>query len=252
MTLAPSASVGAARRVTFDPSWRSFSSTQGGLVVGHLLAAAAELTGTAPRAVAAHLLGGVVPEVEAEVTAVVDRAGRTGSVRSELHQSGAVRAVAQVLTSAAPPTAPVEHYRPVSLPRPADGEPFALPREYVPIAEHLEIRALDATRPLAGGDEPRLRAWVRVDGDLPPLVQVGVLLDALPPSLFAVRTSPAAMPTVELSAHLAALPPTGDWVLVVQRTVWQDDEVAVDEVELRGLDGTPVALGRQTRRMLGG
>lgn len=120
----------------------------------------------------------------------------------------------------------------------------------MPIAEHTEIRALGPSRPLAGGPEPRLHAWVRMRGGLPPLVQLGVLLDALPPSLFAVRTVPAAMPTVELTAHLAGEPPeTGTWVRVDQRTVWVDADVAVDDVELRAVDGSLVARGRQTRRL---
>lgn len=243
-----------ARRLTFAPSWRSFTSTQGGLVIGHLLAAAADLTGAAPRAVTAHLLGGVVPDVEAVVTAAADRTGRTGSVRGELRQDGALRAVAQVLTSAGVPGPATESGGVPAGPRLEDGEPFELPRDYVPVGEHTEIRALGSSRPLGGGEEPRLHAWVRIRGaDLEPLVQLGVLLDALPPSLFAARTVPAAMPTVELSAHLAGPPPpAGAWVRVDQRTAWSDADVAVDDVELRALDGSLVARGRQTRRILGG
>jgi hypothetical protein len=230
-----------------DPSWRSFRHVQGGLVLGHLLAAAAELTGAAPRAVTAHLLAGVEPVAEARVAAVADRSGTTGSVRATLRQGGRVAAVAQVLTLARPlvPGAPS------AVPAVADGVPFALPRDLVPFAEHLSVRALGSTRPLAGGDEPRLTAWVRVDGDLPPLVRLGVLVDALPPSLFAVRTTPLAVPTVELTAHLAGPPPApGAWVLVDQVTTWADDDVAVDDAELRAEDGSLVARARQTRRLL--
>lgn len=252
MTLTSDPTVGT-RRLVFDPTWRSFTSTQGGLVIGHLLDAAAESSGAAPRAVTAHLLGGVAPDVEAEVAAVADRTGRTGSVRGELRQDGALRAVAQVLTSAGPVSTVREFGPGEPLPRLEDGEPFELPRDYVPVAEHTEIRALGSTRPLGGGAEPRLHAWVRIRGaELAPLVQLGVLLDALPPSLFAVRTVPAAMPTVELTAHLAGSPPPpGAWVRVDQRMVWADDAVAVDDVELRALDGSLVARGRQTRRLLG-
>ncbi|MDT0274291.1 thioesterase family protein [Blastococcus goldschmidtiae] len=254
LTTDPAAPVAEPRRLVFDPTWRTFTGTQGGLLVGHLLSAAAELTGTAPRAVTAHLLGGVAPEVDAVVTAAADRAGRTGSVRGELRQGGVLRAVAQVLTSAGSAAPVAEQYPRAGGPGLEDGEPFELPRDYVPIAEHLEIRALGASRPMGGGDEPRLHAWVRVrGGELSPLVQLGVLLDALPPSLFAVRTVPAPMPTVELTAHLAGPPPpTGAWVRVDQRTVWADADIAVDDVELRGLDGSLVARGRQTRRLLAG
>jgi acyl-CoA thioesterase len=245
------APVGEPRRLVFDPTWRSFTSIQGGLVVGHLLAAAADLAGAAPRAVTAHLLGGVAPDVEATASAAADRTGRTGSVRAELHQDGVLRAVAQVLTSAGPASQLRETAAADPGPGLEDGEPFELPRDFVPFGEHAEIRALGSARPLGGGADPRLQAWVRMRGGLPPLVQLGVLIDALPPSLFAVRTTPAAMPTVELTAHLAATPPdSGAWVRLDQRTVWSDATVAVDDVEVRAVDGSLVALGRQTRRLL--
>ena len=156
-------------------------------MVGHLLEAAAVHAGAAPRAVTAHLLGGVASDVPARVVTTSDRQGRTGSVRSEMWQDGGLRAVAQVLTLARPASPVDEPYPPVGGYRPEDGVPFELPRDYVPIAEHTEIRALGPSRPLAGGPEPRLHAWVRMRGGLAPLVQLGVLLDALPPSLFAVR-----------------------------------------------------------------
>ena len=235
------------RVLSFDPSWRSFSHVQGGLVVGSLLAAAADLAGAAPRAVTAHLVAGVAPDTATTVEAVADRTGTTGSVRATMSQEGRPAAVAQVLTLARP----LRPGAPAPVPAVADGVPFRLPRELVPIADHTSIRALGPTRPLAGGDEPRLTAWVRIDGDLEPLVRLGVLLDALPPSLFAVRTTPAAMPTVELTAHLAGPPPApGAWVLVDQVTTWADDDVAVDDAELRAEDGSLVARARQTRRLL--
>ncbi len=61
----------AVRTLRFDPSWRSFASTQGGLLAGHLLAAAADATGARPRAVTAHYLGGVPSDADVVVTAEV-------------------------------------------------------------------------------------------------------------------------------------------------------------------------------------
>ncbi|NEM07522.1 acyl-CoA thioesterase domain-containing protein [Geodermatophilus normandii] len=249
--LVTGAGAAVAAALVIDPSWRSFTHVQGGLVVGHLLAAAADLAGAVPRSVTAHLLAGVEPGVETAVDAVADRAGTTGSVRATMAQDGRVLAVAQVLTLARPASPVTEAVPPPPGPRVRDGVPFELPRELVPIADHTEIRALGSSRPLAGGPEPRLSAWVRIDGALAPLVQLGVLLDALPPSLFAVRTTPAAMPTVELTAHLAGpAPETGAWVRIDQVTTWADADVAVDDAELRAVDGSPVARVRQTRRLL--
>jgi acyl-Coa thioesterase superfamily protein/acyl-CoA thioesterase superfamily protein len=234
--------------LNLDPSWRSFTGIQGGMVVGQLLAAAAAEAGAAPRAVTAHLLRPVAAGRDAVVTAGADRAGTTGSIRAELVQDGGLAAVAQVLTVARPVSPGV----PVAGPTLADGEPFQLPRELVPIADHTGIRALGSSRPLAGGKEPRLHAWVRIDGLSDPLVQLGVLVDALPPSLFAVWTAPRAVPTVELTAHLAGPPPApGAWVRIDQRTTWHGAGLAVDDADVWSEDGVLVARVRQTRRLLG-
>ncbi|MGY1604578.1 thioesterase family protein [Geodermatophilus sp. SYSU D00815] len=238
-------------RMRIGPSWRSFVGIQGGVVVGQLLATAASSTGRAPRAVTAHLLRSVAPDVDVVLSAAPDRAGTTGSVRVELRQSDALAAVGQVLTLDRPPS-PVVEASPGPLPAVEDGEPFALPRELVPIADHTEIRALGTSRPLAGGPEPRLHAWVRIHGAPDPLVRLGALLDALPPSLFAVWTAPVPVPTVELTAHLSGvLPDAEQWVRVDQRTTWHDADLAVDDAELRDVAGRLVARVRQTRRLIG-
>ncbi|WP_409332908.1 thioesterase family protein [Trujillonella humicola] len=229
--------------LTFGADWCSFAGVQGGLLVGELLDAA----GAAPRSVTAHLLRPVAPGVPVHVTAAPDRSGRTGSVRTTLAQGGRTAAVAQVLTSAAPQAAGPRE----AVGEPADGAPFALPRELVPVADHLEIRALGRGRPLGGGSEARLVAWVRVLGASTPFTALGVLVDALPPSLFAVWTAPRPLPTVELTAHLAGpAPEPGAWVRIDQRTSWADDEYCVDDAELHAADGTLLTRARQTRRMV--
>ena len=238
-------------RVRVDPSWRSFSGIQGGAVVGQLLAAAAASSPGRPRAVTAHLLRAVLPDTDAVVTAVPDRTGTTGSVRAELRQNGAVAAVAQVLTLDRP-VSPAGPRASGSLPTLADGVPFQLPRDLVPIADHTEIRALGPGRPLEGGPDPRLHAWVRILDEPDPLVRLGVLLDALPPSLFAVWRAPLPVPTVELTAHLLGEPPAeGEWVRIDQRTTWHDADLAIDDAGLWDVEGLPVATVRQTRRLIG-
>ncbi|MGY1813812.1 thioesterase family protein [Blastococcus sp. SYSU D00820] len=233
------------------PSWRSFAGIQGGVVVGRLMAEAAAATGRPPRVVTAHLLRSVAPDVDTVLAALPDRAGTTGSVRVELRQQGALAAVAQVLTLGRP-ASPVVEAPAGELPAVEDGEPFALPAELVPIAEHTEIRALGTARPLAGGPEPRLHAWVRIHDEPDPLVRLGALLDALPPSLFAIWRAPVPVPTVELTAHLAGEPPAaGEWVRIDQRTTWRDADLAVDDAELRDVAGRLVARVRQTRRLIG-
>jgi hypothetical protein len=66
-----------------------------------------------------------------------------------------------------------------------------------------------------------------------------------------VWTAPRPLPTVELTAHLAAAPPEpGAWVRIDQVTSWADDDYCVDDAELRSLDGALLARARQTRRMV--
>ncbi len=255
-----------ATELVFDPSWRSFSAIQGGLLVGHMLSAAvtaaaeptssatdAGRSSTVARAVTAHLLAPVRPDRSAVVSVKPDRTGSTSSIRVEIRQRNALVALAQVLTRATPAdrrggTAPLPP-APTAPGNPADGDPFELPTDYVPVGQHLQIRALDGTRPHGTGTEPRLHAWVRVTAELPPLVALGVLADALPPSVFAVR-APIALATVELTAHLwGPPPPAGAWVRIDQRTAWMSQDVAVDDATLLDETGQLVCQVRQTRRV---
>lgn len=242
---------GTVRTPAFAADWRSFTHIQGGLLVGHLLAAAADATGADPRSVTAHLLGGVEPGRPTRITTSPDRTGATGSVRAELWQDDDLRVVAQVLTLARDASPSIEPGPGASPSTPEDGVPFELPTDFVPVGAQTEIRALGPERPLAGGPDPHLEAWVRVREHLEPLVQLGVVADALPPSLFAVRRTPAVMPTAEFTVHVLSEPPAaGSWLRVDQRTVWHDARVAVDDADLRDTTGALVARVRQTRRLL--
>ena len=250
--------------MVLDGSWCSFAAIQGGLVVGVLLDAAATAvaeaktstsSSVAVRSVTAHLVGPVQPEVDIEIAVRRDRVGATGSTRSELRQNGHLRALAQVLTvtgsdrgqpaiQALSPTGSGSESAVVGA-----GEPFELPIAYVPFTQHLQYRVLGGTYPDGSGAEPRLHAWVRVTTVLPAIVQLGVLFDALPPSVFAVQP-PTALPTVELTAHLHAEPPLpGSWVCIDQRTAWIANDVLVDEATMRDEVGELIGVVRQTRRI---
>jgi len=75
-------------------SWRSFAGTQGGLVLGHLLAAAESATGQSARTATAHFLA-VAPAGSASTTAQIDRRGAGScSVRTELRTSDGITAAA--------------------------------------------------------------------------------------------------------------------------------------------------------------
>ena len=240
--------------LTLHPSWRSFAGTQGGLLLGHLLAAAENATGQGARTATAHFLA-AAPPGPASTRAQIDRRGSSScSVRTELQTGdGTTAAVAQVLTVRPRPSALVEHRAADAGPTrvdPAELDPFALPVDYVPFGQHLDYRPVGEHRPLGGGPLPRLTGWVRLLADVPPLVAIAVLLDCLPPSLFATFSQPVSLPTVELTAHLSATVPTaGTWLLLDQSTRWHDGDLALDDATLTDQNGTLVAQCRQTRRV---
>jgi acyl-CoA thioesterase len=248
------------RTATWDASWRSFTAIQGGLIVGDAMAAAVRALPSAGgrrplvRASTTHFLAAVAPAVEVTAQVRPDRVGSTSSLRSETWQAGSLRAVTQVLTiSEAGSSTTHEGDLPEGFVLPKDAEPWVQPAEFVPFTAHLEFRAVGAARPLGGGPEARLTAWVRLrePADLPDeVVQLGVLADCLPPSLYAVLTAPVIVPTVELTVHgVGAPPPLGAWVRVDQWTAWQDTGVCVDEAALHDRQGRLVARVRQTRRL---
>jgi len=97
-----------------------------------------------------------------------------------------------------------------------------------------------------------LRAWIRPRRPISdPVTRAAVLLDALPPSLFAIWREPVPIPTIELTMHFAPAAPQTPWSAISQRTVWWNDLYCVDEADLRNEDGTLIAQARQRRRIVG-
>ncbi|SCX44269.1 Acyl-CoA thioesterase [Klenkia marina] len=245
---------------TFDGTWRTFTGLEGGLVLGAMAEAAHRVTTeharpgslVTVRTVQAHFLRPVDTGQEFTVLAHPWRTGGTTSLQLQAEQGGDARVVGQALVGAVPgPPGP----RPGQpLPDGPDvGEALVLPVDFVPVSQHVEIRAVGPGRPLAGGTDPRLAAWLRVrePAAVPdPHVALGLLVDVLPPSLYAVSTAPAVMPTVELTLHLHGTPPAaGSWLRLEQWTDLVDDFGCVDEAVVHDEGGRLVARARQTRRV---
>ena len=253
-------------RLTFDPTYRSFDTVQGGLIVGHLMRAAADFVRagqrSAPhvgvRAVSAHFLSGVEVDVEARTQVRSNRLASTSSVVAEMWQDTAQRVTAQVLVTSNPSDGQHTRFTPadrsgIDFGNPETAEPFEVPADFSPVSQKYEIRALGAERPFLGGDSPRLAAWVRLKDPLATdrMVQLGTLADALPPSLYATLTQPVLMPTVELSLHvLGPLPQPREWLRIEQWTEWSDDTMCIDAAVMQNDQGVVAATVRQTRRIL--
>ncbi|SEL60434.1 thioesterase family protein [Rhodococcus maanshanensis] len=235
----------------FDDSWRGFGGIHGGLVVAALLRGAAGALDATPIAVTAHLYA-PVPAGPFTVDAEVLRGGRSAGVRTRLGEA----ATAVVRLARTPDTtlrwppgpAAVSEVDPESLP------PLEIPVDFVPFSQYLDIRPINSARPFAGGETPEFDVWIRLtaDIDFAPQELAAVLLDALPPGLYATRTAPVPIPTIEFSAHFPPAAPASRWYRLRHRTVWATDDLCVDEAELHTATGELAGQARQLRRILGG
>ncbi|MFA3895851.1 thioesterase family protein [Rhodococcus qingshengii] len=254
VSVAAAPSIDAARHHTeFDSSWRSFDGIQGGLAVARMLRVAADASGAEPMAVTAHL-DRPVPPGPAELTVGEMRGGRTVSCHVTLTDAGSALVRLARDTGATTLSAPGIEPSPVD---PATLPPLEIPVDFVPFSQHLDIRPINSARPFAGRDSPEFDVWIRLLTDLDFTAQerAAVLLDALPPGLFATLTTPVAIPTVEFTAHFMPEYVTADhspsqWYRLRHGTVWATDTLCVDETELFDAAGRLAARARQLRRIL--
>ncbi|GLZ43265.1 thioesterase family protein [Actinokineospora sp. NBRC 105648] len=239
-----------------DASWRSWTGAHGGLLAGIVLDhAGRQVPGLPARALHASFLNAVRTE-EVQVATELAKTGRTSStVLGRLHAEGrtTVLSTATFGTAATGPSTPAAT-RP-AVPTPDELDPFTLPVDLVPFAQHLEFRPVGPL-PLMGGDVPELVAWVRMTTPpTRPEAAATVLLDVLPPALYAVRTAPVPIPTVELAVHFTEAAhdfDATDWALARIRTEHADAGWCVDASEVWRRDGHLIATARQTRRVLTG
>lgn len=236
---------------SFDETWRGFGGLHGGLLAGVLLHATAAELDAVPAAITAHFYAPVPPgRIDVDVEQL--RGGRTAGALASLG-NGAVTGLVRLVRELDP--AGWSSRAAVPDDDPASRDPLEIPVELVPFSQYLDIRPINAARPFGGGADPTFEVWIRLRPDvvLPPTVRAAVLLDALPPGLFAMWTAPVPVPTAEFTAHLApaAHDPDGEWFHLRQHTTWASASLCVDDTELRTVTGELAAQGRQLRRITG-
>jgi acyl-CoA thioesterase len=267
--LAPPRQVGESTwSVDFDPDWRSFpSNMHGGVLVGTFALVAGAATDRWPAAVSVHLHSAVAPGL-AQLEVQLNRTGRTASsagvTLTQGDGQGDRRATGVVQLTADRPGAEVRTWpdaataAALSGPAPEDLEPLQLPVELALMAQQLDIRPTGSSRPLADGSTPELSAWVRLRAGAAVgavshahrLDLAAMLLDVLPPALYATRTSAVPIPTIELSAHFPPVTSSGDWFHVRQWTSWATEALCVDSSEVWDSSGRLVGEARQLRRII--
>ena len=99
----------------------------------------------------------------------------------------------------------------------------------------------------------RVAAWMRlVDGREPDPLSLSMVVDALPPPVFDLDLGTAGwVPTIELTAHIRALPAPG-WLQVVATTRFVQGGYLEEDAEVWDSQGTLVAQSRQLARLTGG
>ncbi|CAM3828682.1 hypothetical protein GCM10009799_01540 [Nocardiopsis rhodophaea] len=243
------------RTTVFAPHWAGFGGTHGGLVAASLQQAATDLLGGTPRSVTAHFLDAVPPGA-AEIRVRKLRGGRSAASHASI--DGLATALVRHTHGPESPPATWPGDAPFLARRPAPESlnRFTPPPAVARFGQHVDIRPLGASRPLAAGAEPAYDAWVRLALPTPDLDHLGtharrlILVDAMPPGLFAVWDRPAPVPSLELSVHFAPCSDESPWHLVRHRTVWASADMCVDETTLHTRSGELAAQGRQLRRIL--
>lgn len=251
----PNDGQGPLRLKMIDETWYTWNGIHG----GYALALAAQLAQTEQTPCLRALQGvflAPIPAGTALRAQVSDlRMGRSGSdVHIQVSANGvtALQAVAtfdRLRTGVSIERAPAP-----SVARPEDCPVFALPVEVVPFNSHIEVRPASDALPLGGGPDPELVAWIRlVDADLEPWQVITVLLDALPPALFAIATVPAAIPTTTLSITLtdaAHRCNSEDWALVRICTDIAVEGWAVESSTVWDRHGVLLGHASQQRKVL--
>ncbi|WP_072689728.1 thioesterase family protein [Rhodococcus marinonascens] len=244
----------------FDSSWLGFGGVHGGLAVASMLHAASTETTATPVAVTAHLTRPVEPG-PVSVQVEVEHGGRTPSVRASIPESACALIRLTRDTGAASWPAGASDLCTVD---PEHVSPLEIPVDFVPFSQYIDIRPINEARPFAGGADPEFEVWIRLLSSIEfsPEERAAVLLDALPPALFATLDTLVAIPTVEFSAYFPPVstsrPPANDvhprveeeWHHLRHRTVWATDGLCVDESELRTSTGHLAGQARQLRRIL--
>jgi hypothetical protein len=239
----------------------------GGVNGGYLLAVMAralraELAGTGhedPFSVSAHYVTASTPGPAYVETELVRSGGRFSTLRATLVQEvdgarvpriaahatlgdAAKAGEAETVLALEPPELPpVEDCMSWQQNAPADFENFA------PLLGRTEIRFDPATARWAQGEPSRngvLQAWVRLIDDRPwdPLALLFVV-DVLPPTTFDLGLFGWA-PTLELTAHLRAVPAPG-WAIVRHQTRTMAGGLFEEDCEVWDSTGVLVAQSRQ-------
>lgn len=236
-----------------DPGWQIAGKLNGGYLLSVLARAALAELGDAyrhPVAATAHYVASPRPGPGRVQVAVLRRGRATAQARVSLHGPDGPAVEALVTCGQLDPAPPYFDGVPrVELPALADcprlpvqGPGFDVPLMAV-LAEHLDPATMGwaVGRPTGAGE---LRGWLAFDdGREPDPLALLTVVDALPPASFDLGLS-GWVPTLELTAHVRAVPAPGP-LAVRQRARHVAGGRVDEECDVWDSSGRLVATGRQ-------
>ena len=247
---------GAGDRVTYeariDPSWWIVMGPNGGYVAAIIARAVVDAAGTAERRLHSLTLHYLRPPVEGpcEVTVDVERVGRgLTSATLRMTQDGRPVVVGVAALGVHRESLTFDRLERPEVPDPEHAPPPLTPTNPIPMGQHFANLPVFGNR-MGGIDEPgvaRTGGWMRyVDPTRVDEIALVALADAWWPPLMEVVDQPMAVPTVDLTVHLRALPedPT-DYVLGEFVAPYAADGYTIEDGRLWSRHGTLLAESRQ-------
>jgi len=237
-----------------ERSWWSWAGPHGGMLASLAVAAAEHTSGGLPvRELSAQFLA---PPAEGPVQVEVRplrQSGSSGVLAVTLSSGPSVALAATVLAGRRRPGRALAGVVAPAVPGPERCTSVELPVDLVPFLQHLDFRPAKDTPLLGGAAQAEFVGWLRLrDGSALDAQVLTVLVDALPPALYAVVTSPVPVPTLALSVQYTepTSAPLRGWVLGRIITRSEGGGWCVDDSDLWAPDGQLLASARQTRRVL--
>lgn len=239
-----------------EADWRGVEDVFGGKVIALLadcVAAVPELDRLQVAALWVEFSSSVVPGAVDGRVEVLHAGRSTATVRAQLVQDGRSRASGMAKLVAAGSSPSLSPRDLGAVPRPEEVPDLVPPWGALAYDPKVQVKVVRTA--LVDG-VLTTQAWVRVrpgqGADLGHVGVAAVLLDLLPPGLFHHERRPSFVPTVDFALHLdpSARPAVGEWHWGEVRTEWADGEFCGETGELRRADGTFVARGTQTRRVV--
>ena len=210
-------------RGTLDRTWWIAAGPNGGflasLILGGLQLEVGDPERT-PRSLSVHYVARA-GEGDVEVHASVERVGRSMTATTgRLFQGKRLLATAQCAFSA--PRSGEEDFDDLGapeVPAPEDLPELDIPPGLMPpFADHFDYRWAIGTFPYSGSDRAWSGGWLKPKEPrlLDPVI-IPTFADGWPPSVFSRRSTPALVPTIDLTVHIRSEIPVlapDEWVLV--------------------------------------